>query len=669
MSNKKIMKFDTIEYDKVVELVLYKWSRMRYYGTRDNYVMGGKIKTMEKEKIKYLELLAREYPTKQLACREIINLNAILNLPKGTEHFMSDLHGEYEAFCHIINNCAGVIKEKIDRIFAEQLSEQERRELCTLIYYPKEKLNALEEERILTEDWYKLNLQNLIVVAKDVSSKYTRSKVRKAMPEEFAYIIDELLHMQVDEDNNQIEYHRQIMETIIHIKIADEFIVALAELIKRLAVDHLHIVGDIYDRGAQPDKIMDLLMEYHSLDIQWGNHDVLWMGAASGIEACIATVVRNNLRYRNMEVLESGYGISLRTLVLFAEQQYGGQDVMDAALQAISVILFKLEGQIISRHPEYQMDERKLLEKIDFDKGTVVIEGKEYVMKRKDFPTVDKQQPYELTQEEALVMSELRQSFLNSEKLHCHVRFLCQKGSMYKCYNENLMYHGCIPLDEQGNFEGIEVGDRIYKGKAYLDYADCVVRKVCQEAATRSEEDFIWYLWAGQKSPLSGRRIKTFEKMYLTDSEPKVEERNPYYDNYHKEYICNMILREFGLFSNMSHIINGHTPVKVNAGEVPVRANGKLIIIDGGFCKAYHQKTGIAGYTLIYNSHSMRLKEHQPFESIRKVLEENKDIESSTDIFETEEKRIRVKDTDVGKKIQEQIADLQMLLEYFDYLR
>lgn len=669
MSNKKIMKSDTIEYDKVVELVLYKWSRMRYYGTRDNYVMGGKIKTMEKEKIKYLELLAREYPTKQLACREIINLNAILNLPKGTEHFMSDLHGEYEAFCHIINNCAGVIKEKIDRIFAEQLSEQERRELCTLIYYPKEKLNVLEEERILTEDWYKLNLQNLIVVAKDVSSKYTRSKVRKAMPEEFAYIIDELLHMQVDEDNNQIEYHRQIMETIIHIKIADEFIVALAELIKRLAVDHLHIVGDIYDRGAQPDKIMDLLMEYHSLDIQWGNHDVLWMGAASGIEACIATVVRNNLRYRNMEVLESGYGISLRTLVLFAEQQYGGQDVMDAALQAISVILFKLEGQIISRHPEYQMDERKLLEKIDFDKGTVVIEGKEYVMKRKDFPTVDKQQPYELTQEEALVMSELRQSFLNSEKLHCHVRFLCQKGSMYKCYNENLMYHGCIPLDEQGNFEGIEVGDRIYKGKAYLDYADCVVRKVCQEAATRSEEDFIWYLWAGQKSPLSGRRIKTFEKMYLTDSEPKVEERNPYYDNYHKEYICNMILREFGLFSNMSHIINGHTPVKVNAGEVPVRANGKLIIIDGGFCKAYHQKTGIAGYTLIYNSHSMRLKEHQPFESIRKVLEENKDIESSTDIFETEEKRIRVKDTDVGKKIQEQIADLQMLLEYFDYLR
>lgn len=624
---------------------------------------------MDKEKIKYLELLAREYPTKQLACREMINLSAILNLPKGTEHFMSDLHGEYEAFCHIIHNCAGVIKEKTDRIFAERLSEQERRELCTLIYYPKEKLNALEEERVLTEDWYKMNLQNLITIAKNVSSKYTRSKVRKAMPEEFAYIIDELLHMQEDEDNNQIAYHQQIIETMIRIRIVDEFIEAIADVIKRLAVDHLHIVGDIYDRGAHPDKIMDLLMDYHSLDIQWGNHDVLWMGAASGIEACIATVVRNNLRYDNMEVLESGYGISLRTLVLFAEQQYGADNVRDSAIQAISVILFKLEGQITGRHPEYQMEDRRLLEHIDADRGVVNIGGKEYVMNRKDFPTVDKSNPYELTEEEAAVMSDLRQSFLNSEKLHQHVRFLCQKGSMYKCYNDNLMYHGCIPLDEQGNFEGIEIGDRIYKGKEYLDYADWVVRKVCMDTATRAEEDFIWYLWAGQRSPLSGRRIKTFEKMYLTDKEPMEEERNPYYDHYHKEYICNMILREFGLFSGMSHIINGHTPVKVSAGEVPVRANGKLIIIDGGFCKAYHRKTGIAGYTLIYSSHGMRLQEHQPFESIRKVLEENKDIESTTDIFETEKRRVRVKDTEIGKKIQEQITDLQMLLEYYDYLR
>lgn len=622
---------------------------------------------MEKDKQTYLKLLAREYPTKQLVCREIINLNAILNLPKGTEHFMSDLHGEYEAFCHIINNCSGVIREKIERIFAEQLSGQERRELCTLIYYPKEKLNALEEQGILVEDWYRVNLENLIAVAKDVSSKYTRSKVRKAMPEEFAYIIDELLHMQVDEDNNQIEYHRQIIDTIIHIQIADEFIIALAELIKRLAVDHLHIVGDIYDRGAHPDKIMDLLMKYHSLDIEWGNHDVLWMGAAAGIEACIATVVRNNLRYKNIQVLESGYGISLRTLVLFAGQQYGDADVMDAALQAISVILFKLEGQIIGRHPEYQMDERRLLEKIDSDRGTVEIDGKAYELKRKDFPTVDPQNPYELTEEEAAVLSDLRQSFLNSKRLHQHVQFLCEKGSMYRCYNGNLLYHGCIPLDEQGNFEGIRIGDKVYKGKAYLDYADWVVRKVCLDTSTESEEDFIWYLWAGQKSPLSGRKIKTFEKMYLVDRGMTEEERNPYYEYYHREYICNMILREFGLFSAISHIINGHTPVRVSSGEAPVRANGKLIIIDGGFCKAYHQKTGIAGYTLIYNSHCMRLKAHQPFESIKKVLEENKDIESVTDIFETEEKRIRVKDTDIGKTIQGQIDDLQMLLEYYNY--
>lgn len=620
---------------------------------------------MEKSQLKYLKLLAREYPTRQLACREIINLNAILNLPKGTEHFMSDIHGEYEAFCHIVNNCAGVIKEKIDRIFAKRLSGQERRELCTLIYYPKEKLTALEEKGILTEDWYKVNLRYLINIAKDLSSKYTRSKVRKAMPEEFAYIIDELLHMQVDEYQNQIEYHNQILETIIHIQIADEFIVALAELIKRLAVDHLHIVGDIYDRGEHPDKIMDILLDYHSLDIQWGNHDILWMGAASGSEACIATVVRNNLRYDNMEVLESGYGISLRTLALFAEQKYGEKDIDDSLLQAISVIMFKLEGQLIVRHPEYQMDERRLLDKIQYDKGTIIIEGKEYPMKRMDFPTIDPANPYELTAEEEAVISELRLSFMNSERLHHHVEFLCVKGSMYKSYNDNLMYHGCIPLDEQGNFEGIVIDGETYKGKAYLDYADQVVRKVCLDPPTRSERDFMWYLWAGVKSPLSGRRIKTFEKMYLTDKEVAFEERNPYYDFYQNEYICNMILREFGLYSSVSHIINGHTPVKVSEGEAPVRANGKLIIIDGGFCEAYHNKTGIAGYTLIYNSHSMRLKAHQPFESIQKVLEENKDIESSTEIFETEAKRIRVKDTDIGKGIQEQIEDLQQLLKVY----
>lgn len=617
---------------------------------------------MEGDKKKYLELLAKEYPTRQLACREIINLNAILNLPKGTEHFMSDLHGEYEAFCHIVNNCAGVIREKVDRIFAGRLSGQECREFCTLIYYPKEKLTALKEQQVLTEDWYKLNLQNLITLAKDRSSKYTRSKVRKAMPEEFAYILDELLHMQEDEYDNQIEYYRQIMETIIHLQIADEFIIALAELIKRLAVDHLHIVGDIYDRGPYPDKIMDLLMNYHSLDIQWGNHDVLWMAAAAGIEVCVAAVVRNNLRYGNIEVLESGYGISLRSLVLFAERQYPSEDLMDAALQAISVLQFKLEGQLIARHPEYRMDDRRLLDKIDFEHGTVEIDGRSYTMNRSDFPTVDREDAYRLTSEEQEVLSELCRSFRNSGRLRRHVRFLCTKGSMYLCYNENLLYHGCIPLDEEGNFEGIGLGDRIYKGREYLDYADQAVRSVCMTGGDPQERDFMWYLWAAPGSPLSGRKIKTFEKMYLPDQEAAKEPRNPYYEYYNREYICNMILREFGLYSPMSHIINGHTPVEVSSGEAPVRADGKLIIIDGGFCKAYHKKTGIAGYTLIYNSHCMRLKAHQPFESIEKVLEENKDIESSTDIFETEEKRIRVKDTDIGKKIREQIADLTLLL-------
>ena len=616
---------------------------------------------MERDKEKYLKLLAKEYPTREAACREIINLSAILNLPKGTEHFMSDLHGEYEAFCHIINNCSGVIKEKVERIFAEQLSPQERCELCTLIYYPAEKLNALKAQGVLVEDWYRVNLQYLILAAKDVSSKYTRSKVRKAMPEEFAYIIDELLHMQVDADDNQIEYHRQIIDTIIHIHIADAFIIALAELIKRLAVDHLHIVGDIYDRGAHPEKIMDLLMQYHSLDIQWGNHDVLWMGAAAGVPACVATVVRNNIRSHNIQVLESGYGISLRTLVVFAGRQYGDEDVMEAAQHAISVILFKLEGQLIERRPEYQMNDRRMLEKIDYDQGTITINGRAYTLGRKDFPTVDRKDPYRLTGEEQEVLSDLCQSFLNSGRLHRHIQFLCEKGGMYRQFNGNLLYHGCIPLDEEGNFEGIRLGDKVYKGKEYLDYADEVVRRVCQSLATEAEQDFMWYLWAGQNSPLSGRKIKTFERTYLDDEEIKVEKRNPYYEYYSKEYICNMILREFGLFSPMSHIINGHTPVKVNKGEVPVRANGKLIIIDGGFCKAYHKETGIAGYTLIYNSHGMRLNAHKPFESISKVLEENKDIESSTDIFETEEKRIRVRDTDIGKSIQEQIEDLKLI--------
>ena len=613
----------------------------------------------------WMKLLKEKYPTKQAVCREIINLTAIINLPKGTEHFMSDIHGEYEAFLHIMNNCSGVIREKVRMLFSETLSVREQKEICTLIYYPREVMNRKRNLNELSEDWYRLMLNYLLEIAKTVSSKYTRSKVRKALPKEFGDIIDELLHFMPDEDDNQIRYHRQILDTIIGIENSEEFIVALAELIKHLAVDHLHIVGDIFDRGGDADKIMDLLMEYHSLDIEWGNHDILWMGAACGNEASIATVVKNNMKYNNIQILESGYGISLRSLVLFGEQTYPELDVMEAAQKALSIILFKLEGQIILRHPEYNMEDRLLLDKIDYENKTIVSEQVTYAMKDTNFPTVDKEHPYELTEEEQKVIQDLKFSFLNSHRLQKHMDFLFEKGCMYKRYNENLLYHGCIPLDGQGNFDGIEIDRNIYMGKEYLDYAERVVREVRKGEAGQDGLDFMWYLWTGKKSPLCGRNIKTFERTFIQDKQAWKEPTDPYYKFYHTEKTCNMILREFGLFSPLSHIINGHTPVKTVEGEEPVRANGKLIVIDGGFSQAYHKTTGIAGYTLIYNSHGMRIKAHQPFESVEKVLEENKDIESTSTMFETEEDRIMVGDTDEGKEIKEEIQMLKKLLEVY----
>ena len=613
----------------------------------------------------WMKLLKEKYPTKQAVCREIINLTAIINLPKGTEHFMSDIHGEYEAFLHIMNNCSGVIREKVRMLFSETLSVREQKEICTLIYYPREVMNRKRNLNELSEDWYRLMLNYLLEIAKTVSSKYTRSKVRKALPKEFGDIIDELLHFMPDEDDNQIRYHRQILDTIIGIENSEEFIVALAELIKHLAVDHHHIVGDIFYRGGDADKIMDLLMEYHSLDIEWGNHDILWMGAACGNEASIATVVKNNMKYNNIQILESGYGISLRSLVLFGEQTYPELDVMEAAQKALSIILFKLEGQIILRHPEYNMEDRLLLDKIDYENKTIVSEQVTYAMKDTNFPTVDKEHPYELTEEEQKVIQDLKFSFLNSHRLQKHMDFLFEKGCMYKRYNENLLYHGCIPLDDQGNFDGIEIDRNIYMGKEYLDYAERVVREVRKGEAGQDGLDFMWYLWTGKKSPLCGRNIKTFERTFIQDKQAWKEPTDPYYKFYHTEKTCNMILREFGLFSPLSHIINGHTPVKTVEGEEPVRANGKLIVIDGGFSQAYHKTTGIAGYTLIYNSHGMRIKAHQPFESVEKVLEENKDIESTSTMFETEEDRIMVGDTDEGKEIKEEIQMLKKLLEAY----
>lgn len=619
---------------------------------------------------KYLELLAEKYPTEQAVCREIINLKAILGLPKGTEHFMSDLHGEYEAFCHILNNCSGVIREKVDLLFEETLSDIDREEICTLIYYPVEKLEMMKKESRNNEEWYRVILGELIEIARLLSSKYTRSKVRKAMPDEYAYILDELIHVQKDEDDNQVAYHQNIIDTLLELDSADAFIEVLAALIKRLAVDHLHIVGDIFDRGPCADRIMDLLMNYHSLDIEWGNHDILWMGAAAGSEACIATVIRNNLKYHNIRILENSYGISLRDLTLFAEKLYPDTEPMEAALKTISVLLFKLEGQVILRNPDYQMSDKLLLHQVNVQNHTVCIAGTDYEICEETFPTVsfDSSNPevsYELTAEEKQVMEGLRMAFVGSVRLRQHMDFLYQKGSMYRIFNGNLLFHGCVPLDESGNLEGVVFHQKRYRGRDYLDYAERIARRAWSKDATQKELDFMWYLWCGKKSPLSGRNIKTFERTYVKDESTWHEASNPYYQYYEQEKICNMILHEFNLYSDRSHIINGHTPVRTSKGEHPVRANGRLMVIDGGFCKSYHKTTGIAGYTLIFNSHGIRIKSHQPFQSVYAALTENKDIESRSELVETERERLMVRNTDTGKKILEDIKGLKMLLQAY----
>jgi len=615
------------------------------------------------DRIKFLRLLSEKYCSRQQVCTEIINLQAILNLPKGTEHFMSDLHGEYEAFSHILNNSAGVIREKVDMLFEETLTPRERSSLCTLIYYPEEKLEKINEEGRNTEEWYRFVLQNLIDLAKMLSSKYTRSKVRKAMPSEYSYILDELLHAQADEDNNQFVYHQKIIDTLLKLGEGDDFIIALSSLIKRLAVDHLHIVGDIFDRGERPDAILNMLMQHHSLDIEWGNHDILWMGAACGSQACIAAVVRNCLSYNNISVLEQGYGISLRPLVLFAEKMYDETDPNKAAKKAISIILFKLEGQIIRRNPDYGMQERLLLDKVNFDDATIEIDGVVHELKEKRFPTINRMDPYALDPAEREILDELEKLFRESEQLQRHVTFLYNHGSMYRKFNGNLLFHGCVPLDEDGNLKALHFGGRIYQGKSYMDYADSIARRAYfSDDRTQKELDFMWYLWCGSNSPLSGRVVKTFERTFLSDESTWKEPKNPYYRYQDSEPVCRMLLREFGLYSENSHIINGHTPIHVMEGENPLKANGRLIVIDGGFCKAYQKTTGIAGYTLIFNSHGMRLKSHQPFSGMEAALSENLDIDSQSQQVATLDKRLMVADTDTGEMLKEQIADLEDLL-------
>lgn len=615
---------------------------------------------MNQEQRKYLSLLAEKFPTRQAVCTEIINLAAIMNLPKGTEHFMSDIHGEYDAFLHIMNNCSGVIREKIEMIFADVLNDTEKRALRTLIYYPKEALQRLHDEGRISPKWYRETLRHMIEIARVLSSKYTRSKVRKAMPKEFGYIIDELLHALPDEDGNQLAYHERILDTIVGIQNGDEFIIALAALIKRLAVDHLHIVGDLFDRGADADKIIELLLDYPSLDIQWGNHDVLWMGAAAGNEACIANVVRNNVRYNNIRILESGYGISLRRLQLFAEKTYEGTPAK-AMVKAINVMMFKAEGELILRHPEFEMQDRLLLDKVDTEKGTVTIDGVEYVMNTMEFPTVDWSDPYRMTPEEREVMDDLKRSFCQSPQLRRHIEFLYAVGSVYLKMNDNLLFHGCVPLTEDGQMEEVNFFGQFLRGKSYFEFCEKAARLAYNTGEARYV-DFMFYLWGGPKSPMCGRVVKTFERSYLDDKASWKEPQDPYYLFLDSEATSRMILREFGLKSDLSHIINGHTPVHASAGENPIKAGGKLIVIDGGFSRAYHKTTGIAGYTLIYNSHGMRIKSHMPFESVERVISENLDIESRANQFEIEPYRVMVGDTDIGKRLAAQIEDLNELL-------
>ena len=615
---------------------------------------------MNQEQRKYLSLLAEKFPTRQAVCTEIINLAAIMNLPKGTEHFMSDIHGEYDAFLHIMNNCSGVIREKIEMIFADVLNDTEKRALRTLIYYPKEALQRLHDEGKISPKWYRETLRRMIEIARVLSSKYTRSKVRKAMPKEFGYIIDELLHALPDEDGNQLAYHERILDTIVGIQNGDEFIIALSALIKRLAVDHLHIVGDLFDRGADADKIIELLLDYPSLDIQWGNHDVLWMGAAAGNEACIANVVRNNVRYNNIRILESGYGISLRRLQLFAEKTYEGTPAK-AMVKAINVMMFKAEGELILRHPEFEMQDRLLLDKVDTEKGTVTIDGVEYAMNTMEFPTVDWSDPYRMTPEEREVMDDLKRSFCQSPQLRRHIEFLYAVGSVYLKMNDNLLFHGCVPLTEDGQMEEVNFFGQFMRGKSYFEFCEKAARLAYNTGEARYV-DFMFYLWGGPKSPMCGRVVKTFERSYLDDKASWKEPQDPYYLYLDSEATSRMILREFGLKSDLSHIINGHTPVHASAGENPIKAGGKLIVIDGGFSRAYHKTTGIAGYTLIYNSHGMRIKSHMPFESVERVIRENLDIESRANQFEIEPYRVMVGDTDIGKRLAAQIEDLNELL-------
>lgn len=649
-----------------------------------NILDNGLKKNLEKD-LRYLRLLSNQYPTIHSACTEIINLQAILNLPKGTEHFLTDIHGEYEPFNHVLKNASGVIKRKIGDIFGTTLSQKEIKSLATLIYYPEQKLDLILKDETNLEDWYRITLYRLIEICRHVSAKYTRSKVRKALPSDFAYIIEELLHEHPSRRDKE-EYYREIIKTIIKIDRANEFIIALSKLIQRLVVDRLHIIGDIFDRGPGANIVLDTLMNYHSVDIQWGNHDILWMGAAAGSEVCIATVLRISARYANLDTIEDGYGINMLPLATFAIEFYKNdpcesfkpkpdnieltdkENMLTAQMhKAIAVIQFKLEGEIIKRRPQFNMNDRLLLEKINYKDGTIDLYGKTYALNDTNFPTIDPKDPYKLTKEERELVDKLKSSFLNSDKLQKHVRFLFAKGSIYLRYNSNLLYHGCIPLDEDGSFSRINCNGKEYSGKTFLDRMEMLAREGYfykeDPKAKLYGMDIMWYLWTGPNSPVFGKnRMTTFERYFINDAETHNETKNPYYKFRDDEKTCNKILEEFGLRSDISHIVNGHVPVKSKKGESPIKANGKLLVIDGGFSRAYQGQTGIAGYTLIYNSYGLLLVSHEPFESTQKAIEEETDILSTTVVLEQVVERKRVGDTDIGEELKSQIKDLEALL-------
>lgn len=627
----------------------------------------------------YLKLMAREYPTIKAASSEIINLTAIQGLPKGTEYFFSDLHGEHEAFVHLLKSASGIIREKITETFSHIIPEKEEVELANLIYYPERVMNQLEMSGLATGDWQRVTVYRLVQICKMVSSKYTRSKVRKKMPPEFSYIIDELLHVDYNDDNKRI-YYNEIIRSIIDIRVGDKFIIALCELIQNLTIDNLHIIGDIFDRGPRADIIMNELLQFHDVDIQWGNHDISWMGAATGNLACICNVLRIAISYNSFDVLEDGYGINLRPLSMFAARVYREDscerftplildeniyDAVDPGLaakmhKAIAIIQFKLEGQIIKRHSEYEMSGRILLEAVDFERGVVRLEGKEYPLLDKAFPTVDPKDPLKLDKEEEELLHTLQLSFKHNELLHRHIRFLYSHGSMYKCYNSNLLYHGCIPMKEDGSFDELVMDGKAYSGRALMDYVDRKVQNAyfMPEDSRESEDarDFMWYLWCGAKSPVFGKgKMTTFEHYFIEDPATRKEPMNPYYRLSVKEEYCNKILKEFGLSQTGSHIINGHVPVKIKEGESPVKAGGKLFLIDGGLSKAYQSRTGIAGYTLIYNSNHLALAEHKPFDPA-------KESTPRVSVVENMKKRVMVADTDKGAELAGQIADLKELV-------